>query len=281
MADEYDRVAAARDFLLSRLAPQPQAGIVLGSGLGEIAAEIQQASAIPYKEIPHWPCGEVAGHAGEWISGELAGAPVAVLSGRAHLYEGYSAAEVVFGIRVLGLMGARSLILTNASGAINRTWKPGQLALLSDHINLLGANPLAGPNDERFGPRFPDLSEPYSARYREFARQAAAELEIALAEGVYAAVLGPNYETPAEVRFLSTAGADMVGMSTVPETIAARHMGIEVLGISVIANLAAGMKDQTLSHEEVLAAGESAAPNLAALLTKAAPKLWEGGPEDT
>jgi purine-nucleoside phosphorylase len=205
----------------------------------------------------------------------LAGIPVAALAGRAHLYEGYTPQQVVYGIRALDLLGVDSVILTNAAGAVNPQLKPGQLALISDHINLLGVNPLTGPNDEAMGPRFPDMSEAYSKRYREQAREAAKTLGIDLPEGVYAAVPGPSYETPAEIRYLRVIGADLVGMSTVLETIAANHMGVKVLGISCVTNYAAGVTDKKLDHAEVLATGERVRDTLTALLKAVIPRLVE------
>ena len=231
---EYDRVVEARDFLSARRAVRLAVGVVLGSGLGSFAEAVEDPTATPYDEIPHWPRGGVSGHPQQWIAAHVANVPVAVLAGRAHLYEGFSARQVVFGIRVLGLMGVRSLILTNASGAVNESLQPGRLALIADHINLQGTSPLWGPNDGRWGLRFPDLTDAYDAEYRELARKAAAEIGFDLPEGVYAGVPGPNYETPSEVRFLRTIGADMVGMSAVQETVAARHIGMRVLGLSVV-----------------------------------------------
>ena len=274
---EYDRVVEARDFLSARRTVRPAVGVVLGSGLSSFAEAVEDPIATPYHEIPHWPHGGVSGHSQQWIAAHVANVPVAVLAGRAHLYEGLSAQQVVFGIRVLGLMGVRSLILTNASGAVSESLLPGRLALIADHINLQGTSPLLGPNDGRWGSRFPDLTDAYDAEYRELARKAAAEIGFDLPEGVYAGVPGPNYETPSEVRFFRTIGADMVGMSTVQETIAARHMGMRVLGLSVISNLGAGLASDSLSHEEVLSAGASAAPRLTALLQAIIPRLAGGG----
>ena len=279
---DYDRVAEARDFLAARCEPRPKLGIILGTGLGALAKTVEAPSTNPYDNIPHWPRGAVTGHDHQWIVGLIANVPVAVLSGRTHLYEGFSASEVAFGVRVLGMMGVRSLILTNASGAVNEALQPGSLALIADHINLQGTSPLSGPNEERWGrpfpyASFPDMTNAYDAEYRRLARDAAAQLGVDLPEGVYAGVPGPNYETPAEIRYLRSIGADLVGMSTVQETIAARHMGIRVLGLSVISNLGAGLAADSLSHEEVLSAGESAAPRLTALLQKIIPRLAGGG----
>jgi purine-nucleoside phosphorylase len=273
MLDHYDKAIAARDFVQSRLKVQPRAGIVLGSGLGAFANEIEAAVPIDYRQIPYWPTGRVPGHRGELVTGELAGTAVTVLSGRAHLYEEFSAAEVAFGVRVLGLMRVRTLILTNASGAINPNWTPGRLALLSDHINLQGASSLIGEGSERFGPPFTDLTEPYDAEFRRCAHRAARALSIPLVQGVYASVLGPNYETPSEIRYLHRLGADMVGMSTVQETIAARQLGMRVLAISVLTNKASGISPKRLSHEEVLAMGKQAGADLIRLLKEIVPQL--------
>jgi purine-nucleoside phosphorylase len=273
MTTTYKRIEEARAFLQSRLRSRPRVGVILGSGLGAIASDLECDLRLAYGAIPHWPAPHVEGHAGEFLSGQIGQTPVAFLSGRVHLYEGYRADEVAFGVRLLGALGVRALVLTNAAGGLRQDWKPPCLALLRDHINLQGTNPLVGPNDERFGPRFPDLSAAYSAEFRQTARRVAAQIGVPLEEGVYAGVLGPNYETPAEVRFLRSIGADMVGMSTVTEAIAARHMGIDVLGISVITNVAAGLGDQPIEHEEVLAAGREIVPRLKALLWEVIPEL--------
>jgi len=272
MPTERSKAAAAQEFLLQRLSPGAEIGIVLGSGLA-LPEIVENSNTIPYKEIPHWPVGNVEGHGGEVIQGQIGGTAVMVLSGRAHLYEGFSAADVVFGVRVLGLLGIHSLILTNASGTLDKTWTPGRLALIRDHINLQGTSPLVGPGGESFGPRFVDMSEPYDSARRNLARQAAAGQGIDLLEGVYAAVLGPNFETPAEIKYLRTIGADMVGMSTVQETIAARQMGMKVLGISLITNWGSGLSARPLSHEEVLAAGAAARPQLSGLLKEIVTRL--------
>jgi|SRR5581483_2190718 len=263
----------AAEFIESRITVEPRVAVVLGSGLGGFADAIQNPSIIQYKDIPGWPPSTAMGHAGQLIVGMLEGLPVAALAGRAHLYEGYTPEQVVYSIRALDQVGVDGLILTNAAGAVNPELKPGQLALISDHINLLGVNPLTGPNDEALGPRFPDMSEAYSKRYREIAREAAKTLGIELAEGVYAAVPGPSYETPAEIRYLRVIGADLVGMSTVLETIAANHVGLKVLGISCVTNYAAGVSDKKLDHAEVLATGESVRDTLTALLKAVIPRL--------
>ena len=248
-------------------------GVVLGSGLGAFADALDERTETPYQHIPGWPISTAVGHAGKLVEGRLGATEVIVLAGRAHFYEGYSAQQVTFGIRELARRGVRAVVLTNAAGGINLKYQPGDLVLISDHINLLGANPLTGPNDDSLGPRFPDMSEAYSREYREIARRAGAELGVALEEGVYAALPGPSYETPAEIRYLRTIGADLVGMSTVPETIAANHLGMKVLGISCVTNMAAGVLLHKLVHEEVLATGAGVRDTLIALLRAVLPKL--------
>jgi purine-nucleoside phosphorylase len=248
----YDQVHAAAERVRSTSTTTPDVAIVLGSGLGSFASSIESASTIPYGDIPNWPGSTVVGHEGRLVVGEIAGHRVVTLSGRAHFYEGHDLRTVTFATRVLGVLGVKTLILTNAAGGINTAFVPGDLMVIDDHINLLGSNPLVGPNDERFGVRFPDLTHVYSPRLRRLADDTAAAQGIALRHGVYAACHGPSYETPAEVRYLRLIGADAVGMSTVPEAIVARHMGIEVLGISCITNFAAGVLPQPLNHAEVL-----------------------------
>jgi len=230
----------------------PDVAIVLGSGLGDFADGLADAVTTPYADIPHWPASAVIGHAGKLVVGSLAGKRVAALAGRAHYYEGHDLRTVTFAIRVLGLLGVRTLVLTNAAGGVNVEFGPGTLMVIDDHINLLGANPLLGPNDERFGVRFPDMTEVYSRRLRGVADAAAAARGVPVAHGVYAALHGPSYETPAEIRYLRIIGADAVGMSTVPEALVARHMGIEVLGVSCITNPAAGVLPEPLHHDEVM-----------------------------
>lgn len=263
----------APDFIQSRITVDPRIAVVLGSGLGGFADTLNNPSTVNYDEIPEWPKSTAAGHAGKFVAGEISGVPIAVLAGRAHIYEGYSAREVVFGIRTLDLLGVDTVILTNAAGGINPAYKPGDLVLISDHINLLGQNPLTGPNDESVGPRFPDMSEAYSKKLREVAREAGKAMGLELREGVYAAVPGPSYETPAEIRYLRTIGADLVGMSTVPETIAANHTGMRVLGISCVTNHAAGVVEGKLDHHEVLAVGERMKGTLSELLSRVIPGL--------
>lgn len=248
-------------------------GVVLGSGLGAFAETLDNPVTTPYSDIPGWPASTAAGHAGQLIEGRVGDASVVVLAGRAHLYEGYSAQQVTFGIRELKRRGVTSLILTNAAGGINSEYKPGDLVLISDHINLLAVNPLTGPNDDALGPRFPDMSEAYSEEYRDLARSAGESMGMALAEGVYAAVPGPSYETPAEIRYLRTIGADLVGMSTVPETIAANHMGMKVLAISCVTNMAAGVLPRKLDHKEVLETGARVRDTLVALLRSVITRL--------
>jgi purine-nucleoside phosphorylase len=264
---------SALEFIRSRTSLRPNVGVVLGSGLGAFAETLEERTAIPYSEIPGWPQSTAAGHAGELVIGRVEGVAIAALSGRAHLYEGYTARQAAFGIRALRGLGADAVVLTNAAGGIRPEWKPGELVLLSDHINLLGQNPLSGPNDEELGPRFPDMSEAYSREFREIARGAGKSLGLDLPEGVYAAVPGPSYETPAEIRYLRAIGADLAGMSTVPETIAANHMGMKVLGISCVTNHAAGVIDQRLDHREVLEVGERMKGTLIELLRRVIPRL--------
>jgi purine-nucleoside phosphorylase len=251
-------------------------GVVLGSGLGAFADALDSRFETPYSEISGWPASTAVGHAGKLVTGRIGDAEVIVLAGRAHLYEGYTAQQVAFGVRELARRGVKSLVLTNAAGGINLAYSPGDLVLISDHINLLGANPLIGPNDDSLGPRFPDMSDAYSSAYREIAKTAAAELGIKLAEGVYAAALGPSYETPAEIRYLRTIGADLVGMSTVPETIAANHAGMKVLAISCVTNMAAGILPRKLTHSEVIETGERVKDTLIRLLRTLLPRLRGG-----
>jgi purine-nucleoside phosphorylase len=250
--DYYGKCEAAAHLLRGRVGEVPDVAVVLGSGLGDFADALGGATSTPYGEIPHWPASAVIGHAGKLVVGKLAGRRVAALAGRAHFYEGHELRTVTFATRVLGLLGIRRIILTNAAGGITTSFKPGTLMVIDDHINLLGSNPLIGTNDERFGPRFPDMSEVYSKRLRGIADDAAHARKVAVTHGVYVAVHGPSYETPAEIRFLRTIGADAVGMSTVPEALVARHMGLEVLGISCITNPAAGVLPEPLRHDEVM-----------------------------
>lgn len=252
MAAYYEQVQEAANALQVRLGDVPRIAAILGSGLGAFGESLGNATVIRYEDIPHWPASRVVGHAGKLVAGTCRGHRVLALSGRAHFYEGHSLATVTFATRVLGLLGVKTLIVTNAAGGINLKFGQGALMLMDDHVNLLGTNPLIGPNDDRFGRRFPDMSEVYSKRLRGLAEQAANGAGIALEHGVYIAVTGPSYETPAEIRAFRTLGADAVGMSTVPEAIVARQMGIEVLGISCISNMAAGILPQPLTEEEVI-----------------------------
>jgi purine-nucleoside phosphorylase len=252
----YDRVDEAAAAVRARCGAAPETAVVLGSGLGGFADALRDAVAVPYDELPHWPASRVIGHAGRLVIGTIAGRRVAALSGRVHVYEGHDLATVVFATRVMGRLGVKRLILTNAAGGINTGFAQGALMIIDDHINLLGSNPLVGANDDRLGPRFPDMSEVYSSRLRQIADEAARARGIAVTHGVYIAVHGPSYETPAEIRAFRTLGADAVGMSTVPEAIAARHMGLEVLGISCITNMAAGVLPEPIDHAEVLATTE-------------------------
>ncbi len=252
---------------------EPSVGVVLGSGLGAFADTLENSLATPYSDIPGWPASTAIGHAGKMVEGRLNGTRVIVLAGRAHLYEGYTPAQVTFGIRELARRNVASVILTNAAGAINLNFKPGDLVLISDHINLLGCNPLTGPNDDSLGPRFPDMSDAYSRHFREIAKSAAHEIGFEMQEGIYAAVPGPSYETPAEIRYLRTIGADLVGMSTVPETIVANHLGMKVLAISCVTNMAAGILPQKLGHTEVLETGERVRGTLINLLRTLVPRL--------
>jgi purine-nucleoside phosphorylase len=263
----------AASFLEARTKFRPRVAVVLGSGLGGFADELIGGEEFVYADIPEWPVSTAIGHAGKLVFGLLGTLEVAVMSGRVHLYEGYTPAQVTFGVRVLGTLGVRSIVFTNAAGGINLAFERGALVVISDHINLQGSNPLAGPNDELLGPRFPDMSEAYSRAYRETAKKTARELGIPLGDGVYAAVPGPSYETPAEIRYLRAIGADMVGMSTVPEVIAANHMGIGCLGISCVTNMAAGILPQKINHEEVLETGAMVRGTLVKLLKALLPRL--------
>jgi len=271
--DEFTRAEQAAQFILAKTRLRPKIAVVLGSGLGAFADDLAEATRVPYQEIPAFPRSTAVGHAGVLAIGNCAGIAVAAMQGRVHMYEGYSAQEVAFPMRVLGRMGIKAAILTNAAGGINLEYKQGCLVLLSDHINLQGRNPLLGPNDERFGPRFPDMTRAHHKPYRQAALEEARRLGITCFEGVYAALLGPNYETPAEIRFLRTIGADVVGMSTVAEVIVARQMGIKVLAISCVTNMAAGILDKPINHEEVLETGERVKGQFIALLRAVIPRI--------
>lgn len=271
----FDQANAAAAYIRARTDLKPAIGIVLGSGLGAFAEGIEDAVIIPFSEIPHFPQSTVPGHSGRLVIGRLDGVPVAVMQGRVHAYEGYSPEEVTFPVRVLGLLGVRMLIVTNAAGGIRLDMKQGDLVLLSDHINFTGRNPVAGPNDERFGPRFFDMTEAYSKRLRRLAATVAERQGFPVAEGVYLSLLGPSFETPAEIRAFRAMGADLVGMSTVQEVIVARQMGIEVLGISCVTNLAAGIQAEPLSHEEVMETGRRVAARFSQLLTALVPAIYK------
>jgi purine-nucleoside phosphorylase len=266
-------VKTAVEYLQSCLTFNPSVAVVLGSGLGAFAETLDTPITIPYRDIPGWPQSTAIGHAGKLVIGMIGDVAVAALAGRAHLYEGYTAQQAVYGIRALAKLGVQSMVLTNAAGGVNPSYGPGQLVLISDHINLLGQNPLTGPNDDSLGPRFPDMSEAYSKRYRELAREVGDAMGVALSEGVYAALPGPSYETPAEIRYLRAIGADLVGMSTALEAIAANHMGVKVLGISCVTNFAAGVIDQKLDHKEVLEVGERVKGTMVELLRRIVPRL--------
>jgi purine-nucleoside phosphorylase len=272
----------AKRFIEGHTDMRPAIGLVLGSGLGAFADELTERTDIPYADIPGWPHSTAVGHAGKLIIGKLEAGKlgaglgeiaVAVMAGRAHLYEGYSMQQVTYGVRVLHSIGAHSMVFTNAAGGINLALERGGLVLIGDHINLQGANPLVGPNDDALGPRFPDMSDAYSRAYRNIAKRVATELCIPITEGVYAAMLGPSYETPAEIRYLRAIGADVVGMSTVPEVIVANHMGMKVLGISCVTNMAAGILPQKINHEEVLETGAMVRDTLVKFLKALLPRL--------
>lgn len=266
----YDQVMEATAVIQSRSSLKPDVGVILGSGLGDLAVEVQDATAIPYEEIPHFLRSTVVGHAGRLLIGKLGNVPVVVMQGRFHFYEGYTMQALTLPVRVMRMLGAHTLIVTNAAGGINAAYRPGDFMLIRDHINFLGLagmNPLIGPNDERLGDRFPPLAKAYDAELRALASTVAAQWpEITLHEGVYAQVAGPSYETGAELKFLRTAGADAVGMSTAPEVVVARHMGMRVLGISLITNMATGDDTGEVNHAEVLTAADAARPKFAALV---------------
>jgi purine-nucleoside phosphorylase len=270
---EFDQAESAAQYVFSKTDLRPQIALVLGSGLGAFADEFEGATKIPYAEIPHFPKSTAIGHAGQLVLGGVGDVPVAGMQGRVHLYEGYSPKEVAFPIRAFARMGVKAVILTNAAGGIKREFVQGRLVVIKDHINLQGVNPLTGANDERFGPRFPDMTVAYDRRFREITVGQGNRNRIGLYEGVYAALPGPSYETPAEIRYLRTIGADLVGMSTVPEVIAARHSGIRVLGISCVTNAAAGILDQPLDHKEVLETAERVKGQFIALLKIVIPRI--------
>jgi purine-nucleoside phosphorylase len=273
MTEIYAKALSAVKHIRTKAQGAPALGIILGSGLGNFASQVEEPTAIPYADIPHFPQSTVEGHSGKLVLGTIAGVPVAVMQGRVHAYEGYSLSEVTFPTRVLGLLGCKSLIVTNAAGAINTAYKQGRLVAISDHINLTGSNAALGPNEPTFGPRFFDMTAAYSSQLRALAQAEAAKQNIPLAEGVYLAVLGPSYETPAEIRAFRTLGADLVGMSTVHEVIVARHMGIEVLGLSLVTNMAAGVLDEAINHEEVMETGRRVERQFTSLLAALIPQI--------
>jgi purine-nucleoside phosphorylase len=277
--DIYSKAQQAAEHIFSVASLTPQIGIILGSGLGGFASQVVDAVAIPYAEIPHFPQSTVAGHSGKLVLGTIGGVPVAVMQGRVHAYEGYGMEQVTFPMRVLGLLGVRTLIVTNAAGGIRTDIPQGSLVAISDHINLTGMNAAAGPNEARFactegaGQRFFDMSTAYSPALRKIAQDEAARQNIPLSEGVYLAVLGPSFETPAEIRAFRTLGADLVGMSTVHEVIVARHVGVEVLGLSLVTNMAAGVTGETIHHEDVMEVGRRVEQQFTGLLTALVPQL--------
>jgi purine-nucleoside phosphorylase len=273
--DEFGRAESAADYIRSKTALRPQIALVLGSGLGHFADIMTDPVRIPYAGIPHFPRSTAIGHAGRLVVGRIAETPMAVMQGRVHLYEGHSIKDVGFPMRVFGRFGIRALILTNAAGGIGSDLHPGCLVLIRDHINLQAVSPVSGPNDERFGLRFFDMTKAYDPEFQSIAQQEALRLGLWLGSGVYAALPGPSYETPAEIRYLKLIGADLVGMSTVPEVIVARHMGIRVLAISCVTNMAAGLSDQLINHLEVLEIGARVQKELVALLTAVVPRIAE------
>lgn len=272
-ASEFGRAEQAAKFVLRRTKLRPKIALVLGSGLGAFADDFGDAVKIPYAKIPHFPVSTAIGHAGKLVIGKVGGIAVAGMQGRVHFYEGYSMAEVAFPMRVLGRMGVKAVILTNAAGGINTSYQQGCLVVIRDHINLYGGNPLIGPNDERFGLRFFDMTTAYDKQYAETALAEGKRLGLSIYEGVYSIIGGPSYETAAEIRAMRTLGADLAGMSTIPEVIAARHMGIKVLGISCVTNMAAGILDQPLHHQEVLDTAERVKGEFVGLLRAMIPRI--------
>jgi purine-nucleoside phosphorylase len=261
------------DSITSICAVKPLLGLILGSGLGSYADTLQNKQEFPFEKLPHFPKPTVVGHSGKLIIGETGGVAVAALQGRIHFYEGYSLQEVTYPTRILGILGIRKLIITNAAGGINMKFRPGDLMVITDHLNLMGTNPLIGPNPDELGDRFPDMSDAYDSNMRQITMRVAAQNGIPLQQGIYAGLSGPSYETPAEIRMLRILGADAVGMSTVPEVIVANHMRIPVLGLSCITNMAAGILPQKLTHQEVLVTTEKVREQFAILLSKIVPKL--------
>jgi purine-nucleoside phosphorylase len=264
----YERAEHATRVIRSRISVEPRIAVVLGSGLGGFADDFEESVAIPYEDIPGFVRSTAQGHAGRLVIGKIDSVPVLAMQGRVHYYEGYSLEEVTFPVRTFGLLGVKTLVLTNAAGGINVQLTQGALMVISDHLNLMGVNPLRGPNDERFGPRFPDMSAVYSPELQALAIDEAKAIGVEVRRGIYGALTGPSYETPAEIHLLRNLGADAVGMSTVPEAIVARHMGLEVLGISCITNMAAGITDAPINHEEVMATGDLVRETFAELLRR-------------
>ncbi|MFN3284652.1 MAG: purine-nucleoside phosphorylase [bacterium] len=262
------RMEEAAEAVRRRVAFEPKLAVVLGSGLGALADHVETVGVVPYAEIPHFPTSTVPGHAGRLVLGWLEGKPTAAMQGRVHLYEGYTAQEVAFPIRVLFALGCRTLLVSNAAGGLNREWRAGDLMVITDHINFQGTNPLVGPNDDSLGPRFPDMSRPYDPALVELAERCAVEERVVLRRGVYVAVVGPSYETAAELRMLRGFGADAVGMSTVPEVIAARHLGMRVLGLAAITDMATGEAVQPVTHEEVLRVARELEPRFVRLVRR-------------
>jgi purine-nucleoside phosphorylase len=274
-SDEFARAEKAAKFIQKQAKLRPKIALVLGSGLGAFADEFSSAKKIPYAKIPHFPESTAIGHAGQLVLGKVDGVEVAGMQGRVHLYEGYTPQQVVFPVRVFARMGVKAVILTNAAGGVNLNYSAGALVAIRDHINLQGVNPLIGPNDERFGVRFPDMTQAYDPEFRRFVAHAGKQLKLSLHEGVYLALSGPNYETPAEIHSFRTLGADLVGMSTVPEVLAARHAGIRVLGISCVTNMAAGVTGEALTAEEVFETGARVKNDFIALLKAVIPRIAE------
>lgn len=267
------RIDEAKEYIWSRTKVRPQVGLILGSGLGVLADSIEEAEVIPYGDIPHFPVSTVEGHAGELVVGKVGGRPVLMMKGRFHMYEGYAGQMVSFPVRVMKAIGVDTLLVTNAAGGINEEYAPGDLMLIRDHLNMTNNNPLIGPNEPDLGVRFPDMSEAYSKKLRALARETAESRGIQLREGVYVGLMGPSYETPAEIRMFRMLGGDAVGMSTVPEVIVARHAGLQVLGISCITNMAAGILDQPLNHQEVMDTAERVKSTFLQLVKDLIPKL--------
>ena len=266
MTLSFEFVKQARDYLLDRMGAAPEIAIIMGSGLSAIDEILSAPAPIPYASVPHFPIPKVAGHRAQMVFGKAGGLPIVLFEGRIHYYEGHTMADVTFYTRVIGSLGVHTLLLTNAAGAVNPSFERGRLMIITDHINLMGANPLLGPNDDRWGVRFVDQTEVYDLQLRNRLKEAGRRCGVPLVEGVYAAMSGPTYETPAEVRYLRTMGADAVGMSTVPETIVARHMGMKVAGLSMLANAAAGISGKAITHDEVLEVAAKASVDLGKLL---------------